>query len=42
MNTEVNAINTLERASYHQENQTVNNYLNGFQTLVSNAGYINL
>jgi len=35
----VDAINTLERTSYHQENWTVDDYLDGFQTLVSDTGY---
>jgi len=42
MNKEVNAINTLEDVSYHQESRMVNNYLNSFQALVSNTGYMNL
>jgi len=39
VNAEADAINTLEGTSYHQENWMVNNYLDGFQALVSNAGY---
>ena len=37
---EVDAINALEGTSYHQGNQTVDNYLDSFQALVSNAGYM--
>ena len=36
---EVNAINALEGTSYHQGGWTVNDYLDNFQTLVSDAGY---
>ena len=36
----MNAINALEGTSYHQENQTVDNYLDSFQALVSDAGYM--
>jgi len=36
----VDTINALEGTSYHQENQTVNNYLDNFQALVSDAGYM--
>ena len=32
-------INGLEGTSYHQGNQTVDDYLDSFQALVSNAGY---
>jgi len=39
VNVEVDAINILEGTSYHQENRTVDDYLDGFQVLVSNAGY---
>ena len=39
VNTEVDVINTLEGTSYHQGGQTVDNYLDSFRTLVSNAGY---
>ena len=39
MNAEANTINTLEGTSYHQGGQTVNNYLDSFQTLASDAGY---
>jgi len=36
---EANAINALEGSSYYQGNQIVDNYLDSFLTLVSNAGY---
>jgi len=36
---EVDAINALEGTSYHQGNQTVDDYLDSFQALVSNTGY---
>jgi len=39
VNAEVDAINALEGTSYHQGNQTVDDYLDSFQALVSNAGY---
>jgi len=39
VNAEANTINTLEGTSYHQGGQMVDNYLNNFQTLVSDAGY---
>jgi len=39
VNAEVDAINALEETSYHQGNRTVNDYLDSFQALVSNAGY---
>jgi len=39
VNAEVDAINTLEGTSYHQGGQTVDDYLDNFQTLVSDAGY---
>ena len=39
VNTEADAINALEGTSYHQENQMVDDYLDSFQALVSNAGY---
>jgi len=42
VNAEVDTINTLEGTSYHQGGQTVNNYLDSFQTLVSNIGYMDL
>ena len=32
-------INALEGTSYHQGNQTVDDYLDSFQALVSDAGY---
>jgi len=35
----VNAINALEGTFYHQGGQTVDDYLDNFQALVSNAGY---
>jgi len=38
---EVDAINSLKGTSYHQENWTVDDYLDGFQALVSDAGYTN-
>jgi len=38
-NAEVDAINALKGTSYHQGNQMVDDYLDGFQALVSNAGY---
>jgi len=40
VNAEADAINALEGTSYHQEGQTVDNYLNNFQALVSDTGYI--
>ena len=39
VNVEANAINMLEGTSYYQGGQTVNNYLDNFQALVSDAGY---
>ena len=39
VNAEADAINTLEGTSYHQGDRTVDDYLDNFQTLVSNAGY---
>jgi len=36
---EADAINTLEGTSYHQGGRTVDDYLDSFQTLVSDAGY---
>jgi len=39
VNAEVDTINTLEGTSYHQGNWTVNDYLDSFQALVSDAGY---
>jgi len=40
VNTEVDAINALEGTSYHQEGRTVNDYLDNFQILVPDAGYM--
>ena len=42
VNVEVDATNTLEGSSYYQNNQMVENYLDSFQSLVSDAGYSNL
>jgi len=39
VNAEADAINTLEGTSYHQGGCTVDDYLDNFQTLVSDAGY---
>jgi len=39
VNAEADVINTLEGTSYHQGNQMVDDYLDGFQALVSDAGY---
>jgi len=39
VNAEVDTINALERASYHQGGQTVDDYLDNFQALVSDTGY---
>jgi len=39
-NAEADAINTLEGTSYHQGNQTVDDYLDSFQALVSDVGYM--
>jgi len=36
---EADAINALEGTSYHQGNRMVDNYLDSFQALVSNASY---
>jgi len=38
-NAEADAINTLEGTFYHQGNRTVDDYLDSFQALVSDAGY---
>jgi len=38
-NAEADTINALEGTSYHQGNRTVDDYLDNFQALVSNAGY---
>jgi len=40
VNAEADMINTLEGTSYHQGGQTVDDYLNSFRTLVSDAYYI--
>jgi len=42
MNVEVNVINTLEGTFYHQGDQMVNDYLDNFQTLVSDTDYMDL
>jgi len=39
VNAEADVINALEETSYHQGNQMVDDYLDGFQVLVSNASY---
>jgi len=39
VNGEVDAINALESTSYHQGDRTVDDYLDNFQALVSDAGY---
>ena len=39
VNMEVDAINPLERASYHQGGWMVDNYLDNFQALVFDTGY---
>jgi len=39
VNAEADTINTLEGTSYHQGGWTVDDYLDSFQTLVSDAGY---
>ena len=39
-NMEADAINVLEGTSYHQGNQTVDDYLDSFQALVSDVGYM--
>ena len=36
---EADAINALEGTSYHQGDQMVDDYLDNFQALVSDAGY---
>jgi len=42
VSAEADAINTLEGTSYFQGSQTVNDYLDGFHGLVSDAGYTDL
>ena len=42
VNAEADMINTLEGTSYHQGNRTVDDYLDSFQALVSNASYTDL
>jgi len=42
VNMEADAINALEGTSYYQGGQTVDDYLDNFQALVSNAGYTDL
>ena len=42
VNAEANAINTLERSSYYQENWTVDDYLDSFLILVSDTRYTDL
>jgi len=39
VNVEADAINTLEGTSYYQGGRTVDDYLDNFQTLVSDVGY---
>ena len=39
VNTEADTINALEGTSYHQGGQMVDDYLDNFQALVSDAGY---
>jgi len=39
VNAEADAINALEEVAYHQESQMVDDYLDNFQALVSDAGY---
>jgi len=41
VNTEANAINTLEESLYYQGNRTVDNYLDSFLILTLDAGYMN-
>jgi len=41
-NAEADVINALKGTSYHQGNQMVDDYLDSFQALVSNAGYMDL
>ena len=40
MNAEADVINILEGISYHQGGRTVDEYLDSFQTLVSDADYM--
>jgi len=40
VNAKTDAINAQEGTSYYQEGQTVDNYLDNFQALVSDAGYM--
>ena len=40
VNTEADAINALKSTSYHQGGQTVDDYLDNFQVLVSDVGYM--
>jgi len=40
-NVEADVINALEGTSYHQGNRMVDDYLDSFQALVSDAGYMN-
>jgi len=40
VNAEADAINTLEGSSYYQGNQTVDDYLDSFLILASDAGYM--
>jgi len=42
VNAEADVINTLEGTSYHQGGRTVDDYLDNFQTLVSDMGYTDL
>jgi len=42
VNVEADAINTLEGSSYYQENRTVDDYLDSFLILASDAGYMDL
>jgi len=39
VNAEADAVNALEGSAYYQGNRTVDNYLDSFLTLVSDAGY---
>jgi len=39
-NVEADTINALEGTSYHQGGRTVDDYLDNFQALVSDAGYV--